>query len=294
MNWRERFTQYLQAERRLSAHTVESYLRDLSQWILYLENVYEETPENASAIMARSWIGEMLEAGLSARSAARKISALNTFYNMSLRQHLISVNPFEGITAPKAKKRLPVFLREKEMENLLQGLEFADDFEGVRDRLILELLYQTGMRRAELIGLSEQSVDFEARTIKVVGKGNKERIIPVSNTLIELIQSFVKYRSSQLKTPNEKALLILKNGKPLYPKFVYQVVTKYLAQVSSIQKKSPHVLRHTFATHMLNRGADLNGIKEILGHASLAATQVYTHNSIEKLKQVHKKSHPRS
>jgi integrase/recombinase XerC len=239
--------------------------------------------------MIRSWVVELMEKGRDPRTVRRKLSCLNAFFRFQMSQGLLESNPVRKVPAPKVSKRLPVFVEESRMEDLFSGALFAEDFSGIRDRLLLEVLYGTGMRRAEIIGL--QWKDISSDRMRVLGKRNKERIIPITPELAELMGQYKKHLN-EISGNTEDWFLVDDKGKKMTPSFVYRKVNEYLTKVTSITKKSPHVLRHTFATHLLNKGADLNAIKEILGHASLAATQVYTHNTIEKLKNVYQKAHP--
>jgi integrase/recombinase XerC len=232
-----------------------------------------------------------MEDGLDARSVNRKITALKTFYKFALKSHLIQLNPMLKVVSPKVSKKLPVYVEADRLDLLLDKVEFPQNFEGARDHLILELLYGTGMRRSELLELKIDDIDFRLGQIKVTGKRNKQRIIPLFDALSEALQSYLKIRQSQVT--DHLFLLCDEKGSRLYPEKIYRIVKKYLSMVSTQSKRSPHTLRHSFATEMLNKGADLNSIKEILGHANLSATQVYTHNSIEKLRAIYKKAHPR-
>lgn len=288
------FIDYLQYEKRYSLHTVQAYNRDLEQFFLFIQSNFEELELVAiKHTHIRSWLATLKENDLEAKSINRKISTLKSFYKFLLKKGIVTISPMSKIISPKNNKRLPVFVNETNMENLLETIDFPTDFKGKTDRLILELLYQTGMRRAELIGLNLISFDAYLDQLKVLGKGNKERIIPISKELTLLIKDYIVERN-KLETIQTDALLTLENGKALYPKYVYNTVTRYLGATTTLDKKSPHVLRHTFATHLLNKGADLNAVKELLGHANLTATQIYTHNTIEKLKDIYKKAHPKA
>jgi integrase/recombinase XerC len=288
---RTSFLEYLQYEKRFSNHTILAYSNDLAQFSEYLQITYEikELPE-ISHTLIRSWIVSMMDQKMSPRSVNRKITTLKTFYKYLLRQQVVTENPMLKIQSPKTSKRLPVFVEKDNMDALLDTIEFGSDFDGERNKLIMELLYATGIRLSELINLKQANVDLNSCQLKVLGKRNKERIVPFNNALKQLIEGYLEHE----ETKESYYLFVTKKGKKLYEKFVYRVVNKYLSQVTSISKKSPHVLRHTFATHMLNNGADLNAIKELLGHANLSATQVYTHNTVEKLKNVHKQAHPKA
>ena len=273
-------------------HTVISYSRDLDQFEIYLGEVYELNDLlEAGHQMVRSWIVKLMEIGITARTINRKLSTLKSFYKYSLRQGEITKNPMNKVVAPKTAKKLPEFVEQDKMQLLFRDDVFSDDFPSLRDRLMLELLYATGIRLSELVGLKES--DVSANAIKVLGKRNKERIIPVGNFLMELIENYLN-KKKEISLEQNEHLLVTDRGDKLYDKFVYRKVNYYLGVITTANKKSPHVLRHTFATHMLNNGADLNAIKELLGHANLSATQVYTHNTIEKLKNVHSQAHPRA
>jgi len=286
------FISYLKNERRYSVHTVKAYENDLSQFGGFLDEVYgEDDPLKAIPSALRSWVVALLDAGVSARSVNRKISTLKSYYKFHKRKGDIDSLPTAQLQSPKQKKALPAFLKESEMDLLLDKVEFEAGFAGERDRVLIELLYSSGMRLSELIGLKVNDLDLHSQTVKVLGKRNKERIIPLHKALIAILKDYLHARSELAEVGQ---LIITDKGRKIYPKFVYRKVNYYLSQVTSLSKKSPHILRHTFATHMLNNGADLNTIKEILGHANLSATQVYTHNSIEKLKHIYKQAHPRA
>lgn len=287
------FLQYIRFEKRFSAHTIKAYQSDLDQFSKFLEDTYE-VKESSEVIhpMIRSWIVQMMEAGVSTRSINRKITTLKTFFKFQLRKEEVKVNPMSKVQSPKTSKRLPVFIDQNKMELLFNEKNFGNGFEGLRDLLMLELLYSTGMRLSELIGLTDASINLYQSQLKVLGKRNKERIIPFTHKLKSAIQKYLEERNKIF--PSAVSFFVTDSGKPMYPKFVYRVVTRHLAEVTTLDKKSPHVLRHTFATHMLNNGADINSVKELLGHANLSATQVYTHNTIEKLKKVYKQAHPRA
>lgn len=291
------FIQYLRYERRVSENTVKAYQLDLNQFVQYMEDkldIKELTDVGGGDI--RTWVLTLLEDDThTARSVNRKISALKAFYRHALRTGRVTINPMLQIHAPKFQQPLPAYVEQKEMERLFTADLFEDSFEGIRDRTILELFYSTGIRLSELLNLRKKDIDFHQASIKVLGKRNKERIIPIGPKMIELLTSYIEYYSEKLLTNTENNyIFVAADGTPLYPKAVYRIVRKYLDMVTTLDKRSPHVLRHTFATHMLNNGADLNAIKEILGHSSLAATQVYTHNSMEQLKSIYKQAHPRA
>ena len=285
------FIQYLQFEKRFSIHTLVAYTNDLAQFITFLEKTYEiKSIEEINHTVVRSWIVSLMENKISPRSVNRKITTLKSFYKYLLRQKIVAENPMLKIQSPKTSKHLPVFVEKEKMDMLLDIVDFGEDEEGQRNKLIIELFYATGMRLSELINLKETNIDFHQCQLKVLGKRNKERIIPFNKEIKATIESYIKTKRD---LPNE-FLFETKKGKRLTEETVYGVVRSYLSLVTTIDKKSPHVLRHTFATHMLNNGADLNAIKELLGHANLSATQVYTHNTVEKLKSIHKQAHPKA
>ena len=294
MDRKESFLQYLQAEKRYSQHTVRSYRNDLDQFFLWLKSQdISFNSDEVSATDIRGWVINLVESGYSPVSVHRKASALRAFYKYLLRQGVVRVSPMDKVVIPKRAKTLPVFVEEDALGRLLDEFSFRDDFSGIRDRTVVEMLYLTGMRRAELIGLRDGDVDLEAGTVKVLGKRNKERIIPLVGSFIKSLELYLKVRGEEGINSPER-FFVTDKGNKMYDKSVYNIVNRYLSMVTTIEKKSPHVLRHTFATHMLNHGADLNSIKELLGHANLSATQVYTHNTFEQLKKVYKQAHPRA
>ncbi|MDO9373499.1 MAG: tyrosine-type recombinase/integrase [Ferruginibacter sp.] len=289
------FIDYLAYQKRYAHHTLISYENDLRAFFHFL------TTECGTAVITevkpvfvRSWLAGLKESGMESKSINRKISTLKSFFKYQLRQGVIEKSPMSTIVSPKIKKRLPQFVAEADLATLFNHVEFPDNWEGRTHRLILELFYNTGMRQAELVTLKESQVDKSGQTIKVHGKGNKERILPVSKELMTAILDYREQKRIVLETADREVLLVNSKGSSLYPKYVYNIVKQYLTSVTTIDKKSPHVLRHSFATHLMNNGADLNAVKELLGHSSLAATQVYTHNTIEKLKDVYKKAHPKA
>lgn len=290
---KEDFISYLRFEKRYSEHTILAYENDLKQYERYCsEQLSEEMTLDPRAI--RLWMVHLLETHHSNRSVHRKLSTIGSYAKYLIRKGELRSNPLEKIIKPRLNKRLPVFIDEDPINKLLNTHDFGQDFSGLRNRLIIELLYQTGMRRAELINLHISSIDLESGTLKVLGKRNKERIIPVRDQLKELIIQYINTRNSTFPESDIGNLLLTDRGNAAYPKLIYRVVTEYMSMITTLEKKSPHVLRHSFATHLLNKGADLNAIKELLGHANLAATQVYTHNSFEKLKSIYHKAHPRA
>lgn len=293
------FLQHIQFEKRLSHHTITAYESDMKQFSLYLQFQYElKMPEKADSQMIRSWIASMAEEKMDNRSINRKIATLRSYYNFLLRHKVVVADPMLKIKALKTDKSLPRFVEEKPMQTMLDDVEFSSDFVGLRDKLVLELLYGTGMRLAELIGLKIGDINLYNNTLTVLGKRNKHRVIPINKSLVEAINTYLKHREEVVLENEENRdnhyLILTDNGTQAYPMFIQRLVKRYLSLVTSLEQRSPHILRHTFATHLLNRGADLNAIKDLLGHSSLAATQVYTHNTIEKLKKVYQKAHPKA
>ncbi len=288
----ERFLQYIKDERRLSFHTISAYRNDLKQFFDFLSEFNISEIKDVNHTIIRTWVVSLIDNGVSNRSVNRKLSTLKSFYKYLIKTGSVKENPMFKVVAPKTSKRLPVFVEEDSMKFLFEEIEFENNYEGLRDKLILELFYATGMRLNELINLKYSNIDFGNKCIKVLGKRNKERIIPLDIKLYDTINIYIKKRK-EINT-KEHYLFVTIKGEKIYEKFVYRIVNSYLSKVTTITKKSPHVLRHTFATHMLNNGADLNAIKEILGHSNLAATQVYTHNTIEKLKSIYKQAHPKA
>ena len=297
---RDAFKSYLELEKNYSPHTVLAYTRDLDFFREFMEEAYEfdpADPEELDAVthrMIRSWMGDMLEQGISKRSVARKIASLNHWYKWLLKTGKIEANPARKVTVPKYEKKLPAFLKEGSIETLFENVEYPDSLEGKRDRAILEVFYSCGLRRSELIGLKHVDIDFHNRTLKVLGKGRKERMIPFGEPAELAMQAYMEAVRGEGFDYKDHFFINAKNGKPLTSNKVYKIVEFYLKQSCTLSKTSPHVLRHTFATHLLNNGADLNAIKELLGHTSLAATQVYVHNSIQKLKNVYNQAHPKA
>jgi integrase/recombinase XerC len=294
---KDRFLRYIQNEKRYSAHTLKAYLNDLDQFQNYLENVYGvNSPEPANHFMIRSWLVSLLDNSISTKTINRKITTLKSFYKYLLRENVIQANPMIKVIAPKNAKTLPSFVKEKDMDRLMSEIQFNDDFRGHRNQLVIQYFYSTGMRLSELINLQLTDVNLDSLTVKVLGKRNKERVIPISNSLAKATALYFEYRNHLLAETNTENtfLFITEKGKQSYPKLVYRIINKHLSYVSTNAKKSPHTLRHSFATSMLNHGADLNAVKELLGHASLSATQIYTHNTIEKLKNIYEHAHPRA
>lgn len=287
------FLNYIEFEKRYSKHTLESYTNDLLQFDAFLKP-YEKEVAQAIHIDVRTWMVSMMEQKITPRSINRKISTLKSFYKFLMRRGEIKKSPLAKVQTPKTSKRLPVFVELPGIEKLLKDTEFAEGYEGLRDKMIIELLYGTGMRRSELINLKETDFDSYNSQIKVLGKGNKERIIPVHNQLTASIKNFIEEKRKYVPTQQGNFLVVNENGKKLDAPTVYSCVNKYLNLVTTVDKRSPHTLRHTFATHLMNNGADINAVKELLGHSSLAATQVYTHNTIDKLKNIYKQAHPKA
>jgi integrase/recombinase XerC len=292
------FLNYLQYEKRYSEHTCAAYKTDLLQFAEFLEIFHKEPDlENAQNKQIRAWVASLMKTAHAASTTHRKLSSVRAFFKFLLQQGEIKKTPFVGIHLPKKKQRLPVYLEESATEKLFDDSHteiFKDDFSGTRDLCMLQLLYATGMRRAEIIGLKLKSININQGLLTVLGKGNKTRLVPVPPDLMEVVNRYLLVRQTNFPNNEEETLLLTDRGKPIYAKFVYDKVHYYLGMVSDAEKRSPHVLRHTFATHLTNAGADLNAIKELLGHANLAATQIYTHNSIARLKEVYDKTHPKS
>ncbi len=286
------FLNYLKFEKKYSKHTLISYQTDLEQFFVYLISQYDAPSiENIKPTLIRSWLGELKEDDLVAKSIKRKISALKSFFKYQVKIGVVAQTPMVTIVSPKLNKRLPSFIEETQIENLLNN-NFTDDWKGKTEKLVLQLFYATGMRLSELINLKENQIDKANLHIKVTGKGNKERIIPVTQALIDLLENHITEKRKNI-TIDVANVFVTNSGRLLNPRNVYAFVNKRLKNIL-VAQKSPHVLRHSFATHLMNNGADLNAVKELLGHSSLAATQVYTHNSIEKLKEVFKKAHPKA
>lgn len=295
MDYKESFLRYLDFEKRYSPHTIRSYKNDLNQYYTYLsDNKIPADPAQITSHDIRSWIVSLMDAGITSVSVHRKISCLRVYFRWMRKEGLIPGDPLEKVVLPRQKKRLPVFIDENSLDNLLDNVDFGNDFTGIRNRTIIEMLYFTGIRRSELTGLRITDLDFSGLTMKVTGKRNKQRIIPLTGSFVNRIREYIIKRNEIKINRDEGWLFITGKGNKLYDKCVYNIVKVHLSMVTTNEKKSPHILRHTFATHMLNRGADLNVIKEFLGHANLSATQVYTHNTFEKLKKIYKQAHPRA
>ena len=294
-NTTKKFLEYLEFEKRFSAHTLLAYTNDLGQFVTFLsENQQLTSPQEVKHFSIRAWMIALIENGTTPRSINRKLSCLKSYFKYLVSRGHIEHNPMLKIVAPKMPKRLPQYVTEQNMEQLLTQIDFSDDFHGTRDRLIIELLYSTGMRQAELIGLKIKDIDLGSQVIKVLGKGNKERRMPLIPTVSDLLEKYTMLREKAFPGTLKNDLILTDKGECLYPKAVYNIVNKHLSYVTTIEQRSPHVLRHTFATHLSENGADIKAVKELLGHASLAATQVYTHNSIERLRKVYEQAHPRA
>lgn len=293
MNYQESFISYLKYEKRYSPHTVVAYKNDLDQFVLFYTNsVGEFDVKRVDTKIVREWVVSLMEEKLAPRSVSRKVTTIKAFYKFLMKGEIVDKNPAQNLTLPKIRKKLPYFVEEKNLNHLLDDGFFDDSFTGIRDKLIVSLLYGTGIRMAELLHLKDADFDTQGFLIRVFGKRQKERIIPYPREINQLLSKYITIRNREIGKLNER-LLVTAKGKPVYEKLVYRIVTGNLAKVTSLEKKSPHVLRHTYATHLMNKGADLNAVKELLGHSNLAATQVYTHTTFEKLHDIYKQAHPR-
>ncbi len=297
------FLNYLQHEKRYSPHTIKSYQTDLLQFEHFLQTEIDLSVSDVQAAHVKSFMVFLIEGQISENAIGRKISTLRSYYKFLIREQLIKLNPMTLIRAPKVPKRLPIFIEDAKMDRLLDGytdengvkvLYFDQGFKSQRDKMVIELLFGTGARLAELLRIKDSDINFYEGTIKVLGKRNKERIIPVHKPLMALLEKYIELKSIQNFNNKSTTLIVTNTGANAYGKLIYRIVVEYLGKVSTQDKKSPHVLRHSFASSLLNGGADLNAIKELLGHASLAATQVYTHNSVERLKSIYKQAHPKA
>ena len=290
----ERFVNFIQHEKRYSRHTLTAYRHEIQRFVNYLIERNIEAGK-VTHREARSYLAVLLEEGQSPISINRSLSALRTYYKFLLREGGASQNPFALVKALKTPKKLPVVVDKDKLSSLLdmEGV-FPDTFEGIRDKTVMELLFGTGIRLSELLQIRIEHIDFYSRNVRIFGKRNRERLVPLNQTLIKQLQHYIQEKKIQPFNNNSTCLIVTKEGRQAYPKLIYDIVKHYLGAISSQQKKSPHVLRHTFATALLDNGADLNAIKELLGHAGLAATQVYTHNSVERLKSVYKQAHPKA
>jgi len=285
------FLKYIAFEKRFSNHTVKSYQNDLEQFSLYIANQFStEDLNETTQLMVRSWVLSLMDSGISPRSVNRKIASLRAYFKFALKREEITKNPMEKVKLLKVKKELPSFAEEKQFAEILN----STTFDNPQDQIIIELLYGTGIRLAELIGLRHSDVNLREQTIKVLGKRNKERVIPLTRPLVHLIEKYIHEKNHENLVDPNPYLIVNKSRTKAYPMLVYRVVKKFLDGVQSSDKKSPHALRHSFATHLLNKGADLNSVKDLLGHSSLAATQVYTHNTLDKLKSIFDQAHPKA
>ena len=290
----ELFLSYLKYEKRYSQHTLTAYENDLDQFVLFGKKLVEGfCVEEVDYHLIRQWIVSLMDNGISAKSVNRKISTLKTFYKFLMREGVIEKNPTEKVAIPKMGKKLPVFVQEKEMNRLLDGRFFTEDFEGRRDKAVVSLFYGTGIRLSELVGIRFSDLNLTEKMVKVNGKRDKERLVPFPLEISAILNEYIKLRN-ELFPDSGNFLFLTGNGEPAYNKLIYRIVKRQLSLVTTIDKKSPHILRHSYATHLLNHGADLNAIKELLGHANLAATQIYTHTTFEQLKKVYKQAHPRA
>ena len=289
------FLDYLKYQKRYSRHTVISYENDLNSFSAFTLAQFGmgELNEIKPAFI-RTWLASLKESGISSKTINRKISALKSFFKFNLKQGLISQSPMDTIISPKASKKLPQFVDKEDINTLFTHVEFAEDWNGRTEKLILQILHNTGIRKSELISLQQRHIDVVNNAIKVLGKGSKERIIPVSKEFTDILQKYISDKMLNPVISKTDLLIVNEKGNKLDPKYVYNVAKKYLSLVTTIEKKGPHIFRHSFATHLTNNGADLNAVKELLGHSSLAATQVYTHNSIEKLKNIYTSAHPKA
>ncbi|MDH6534245.1 recombinase [Parabacteroides sp. 52] len=290
----DEFLDYLRYERVYSDHTLAAYEKDLRQFEEYVK-IHQENnfdPAHTDADIVRNWIVHLLDNRISASSVNRKLSSLKSFFRYLIKQNVISTNPLRLVNGPKTKKPLPYFIKESEMDLLLDGEDFSEDFEGIRDRLVIELLYDTGIRRSELAGIKNSDIDYDSMLIKITGKRNKQRLIPFADRLKNLLISYTEIRNREV-TANSEWLLLKNNGTPANPAFIYTIVKKRLKEIPTLAKRSPHILRHSFATSILNNGGELNAVKELLGHSSIASTSIYTHTTFEELKKVYH-AHPRA
>lgn len=287
------FLQHLRFERRYSPHTLTAYSRDIKMFGDYLEATYDISEvDQVSHFHVRSWLADIKDNKMTAGTLNRKLSSISAFYKFLRKNGFTSQDPIRKLHAQRLPERLPVAIKDTDTKFLLEEVQFQEGFAGQTDRLICELLYSTGIRRNELLLLKESDVEWGQKQLRITGKGSKERLVPVSDALLDSLRQYLQDKKA-LENGDNNSLLVLDSGEPLYAMYVYRTVRKYLAQCTTMKKKSPHVLRHSFATDLLNNGANIQAIKDLLGHSSLAATQIYTHNNIDKLKQIHKQNHPR-
>lgn len=293
------FRSYLEIEKNYSEHTVKAYVRDLDAFRAFIQSTYEFDPVSQEDLdgvthrMIRAWMGDLMDEGISKRSVARKVASLNGWFKWLQKTGRLETNPAKKVSVPKYDKKLPAVLQPDSIDTLFQDIEYPEGFKGARDKAVLEVLYSCGLRRSEIIGLLFQNISFADRTLKVLGKGRKERVVPFGRAAESSMRLYMQAADTEGISYRDH-FFVKKDGNKLYPKRVHNIVETYLKQASNLSKTSPHVLRHSFATHLLDNGADLNAIKEMLGHSSLAATQVYLHNSISKLKKVYDQAHPKA
>ena len=295
MNEIKRFINHIRIEKRYSENTVRAYSDDISQFAEYLNHKHPGiTVLQADQALIRSWVLALLNEEKGPRTVRRKLTSLNTFYKYCLKQKWVVKNPAGGIVLPRIEKGLPEFINQAGIDNLFSSPQLNEGFPGLRDRIVLELFYATGMRLSELTQLETNSYDAQRGEIRVLGKRNKERLLPLTSKMQKLLEEYMVERATNFPAAGHHVLIVTDKGEPAYPRMIQRMVRKYLIQSTTLEKKNPHLLRHTFATHMLNNGADLNAVKELLGHANLAATEIYTHNTYEKLKSIYKQAHPRA
>jgi len=288
------FQNYLKYEKRFSSHTLNAYLTDLEQCDSFTKHQFDKPVSSAGFSEIRAWLASLMAQKVTSKSVNRKISSLKTYFRFLESKGKLQTNPMEKVTPPRIPKRLAVFVSDTSMDSLFSDLPFNDEFAGARDRLILEMFYCTGIRLSELTELKTSDFDIKAKQMRVKGKGNKERVIPVIDSLLDTYKRYCSIREATFGLDTSEFIFLTNKGKKIYRKFVYRLVNFYLSTNTTVSKRSPHILRHSFATHMLNNGADINAIKELLGHSSLSATEVYTHNTVEKIKSVYKQAHPKA
>lgn len=294
MNELQLFLEYLTNEKRFSVHTIRAYRDDIASFGNHTHNEFGIQILHATSEHVRAWLVVFASQNLSPRTYKRKLASVKAFYKFLMREGFVSRNPADSVITPKLSKPLPEFFTNTEMDGMLDLGHFPKTYIGVRDKLIIQFFYNTGIRLSELVGLELRSIDFSLKHVKVVGKRNKERFIPLSDSFMYLIEGYLNERNAFFENTSSECLFLTEKGAPVYPRLIQRLVAKYLGQVTTSSKKHPHKLRHTFATHMLNNGADLNAIKELMGHANLSATEVYTHNTYEKLKSIYNQAHPRA
>jgi integrase/recombinase XerC len=294
-NQQERFQSFLKFEKRYSPHTVLAYVQDVSSFFTFLKNELNvQDDEPVDHIPIRAWLISLMEQGLQARSLHRKIASLRAFFQFLIKNGELTQNPMNKVSVPKAGKRLPVIVQESELKTLFEEVDWHSGFPALRDKAVLSLLYGAGLRRSELVGLQTSDFDPQSERIRILGKGGKERLIPIPPFVVKAVMAYLQSRQVEFPDYDQPFLVLTNKGNPIYPNLVYLIVRKYLGLVTTLEKRSPHVLRHSYATHLSNSGAELNAVKELLGHSSLAATQIYMHNSIERLKEVYTQAHPKA